>query len=175
MRRSRTMISMFALIGASACAATGGGKSDSASTAADVAAIAKMRDTYAATFKSGDVAAISALYTSDGLTQPNNQPTGTGPAGIAASYTAFFSQFNVVSFTLTGVKTEASGNLGYDIGTYSFVATPKPKGDTIKVDGRYVVVLRKGADGSWKAIADMDNVPTMPPMPAPPAAKGKGK
>jgi ketosteroid isomerase-like protein len=176
MRRSHTVLSALALAGIAACApASGAGKPDSAAMAADLQGIAKVRDGFAAAFKAGDVAAVSALYTSDGLTQPNNQPTGSGPAGVTASFKAFFDQFNITAFTLTPVKTEASGNLGYDIGTYSFTATPKPKGDTVKIDGRYVVVLRKNADGTWNAIADMDNVPTMPPMPAPPAAKAKGK
>lgn len=176
MRLLQSVVSMLAVVAVSACAASGGGKSDSASAAADVQAIGKVRDAYAAAFKAGDVAGLTAMYTTDGLTQPNNQPTATGASGISASYTGFFGQYNIVAFTLTGVKTEASGNLGYDIGTYTFVATPKPKGDTIKADGRYVVLLRKGADGTWKAIADMDNLPTAPPMaPPPPAAKGKAK
>jgi ketosteroid isomerase-like protein len=176
MRCVNAMVSMLAVVAVSACAPAGGARSDSASTAADVQAIGKVRDAYAAAFKAGDVAGISAMYTSDGLTQPNNQPTGTGAAGITASYTGFFGHYNVVSFTLTPVKTEASGNLGYDIGTYTFVATPKPNGDTLKAEGRYVVLLRKGADGTWKAIADMDNLPTAPPMAPPaPAAKGKAK
>jgi ketosteroid isomerase-like protein len=177
MRRFFTAVSLLAVAGVVACApANGANKPDSAAMAADLQGIAKVRDGFAAAFKSQDVAAVSALYVSDGLTQPNNQPTGSGPAGIAASFKAFFDQFNITSFTLAPVKTEASGNLGYDIGTYSFTATPKPKGDTVKIDGRYVVVLRKSADGTWKAIADMDNVPTMPPMPAAPAPKkAKGK
>lgn len=175
MRRSSTVLSALALIAVAACApASSAGKSDSATMAADLQGIAKVRDGFAAAFKAGDVAAVTALYVSDGLTQPNNQPTGTGPAGIAASFKAFFDQSNITAFTLTPVKTEASGELGYDIGTYTFTATMKPKGDTLKVDGRYVVVLRKGADGTWKAIADMDNLPTMPPMP-PAAPKGKAK
>jgi ketosteroid isomerase-like protein len=143
--------------------------------AADLASIGKVRDAFAAAVKAGDTAAVLALYTSDGFTQTNNQPTGTGPAGITAAYKGLFDQFNFASFNLTPVKTEASGNLGYDIGTYTFVATPKTKGDTVKAEGRYVVVLRKGADGMWKAIADMDNI-TTPPPPTPAAApKPKGK
>ena len=177
MRRSTTVLSALALIGTTACApANGANKPDSAATAADLQAIAKVRDAFAAAFKAEDVPAVSALYVSDGLTQPNNQPTGAGPDGIAAAFKAFFDQFNISTFTLTPVKTEASGNLGYDIGTYSFTGTTKPKGDPIKADGRYVVVLRKGADGTWKTIADMDNLPAMPQMPpAAPAPKAKGK
>ena len=175
MRRSSRLLSLVFLVAAAACApASGAAKPDSATTAADMQAIGKARDAFAAAFKASDVAAITALYTSDGLTQTNNQPTGTGPAGITAAYKGTFDQLNIVAINLTPVKTEVSGNLGYDIGTYTLVATPKPKGDTIKADGRYVVVLRKGADGTWKTIADMDNLPMAPP-PMPPAPKTKGK
>jgi ketosteroid isomerase-like protein len=175
MRRSNAVLSALALISIAACtAASGAGKPDSAAVAADLAGIGKLRDAIMAAFKSEDVAAVTALYTSDGLTQPNGQPTGTGPDGLAAAYKGFFDQLNVASFVLTPVKTEASGNLGYEIGTYTFIATPKPKGDTIKENGRYMVVLRKGADGTWKTISDIDNLPT-PPAPPPPAPKGKGK
>ena len=173
--RRRTVLSALSLIAVAACApASGAAKPDSATAAADQQAIGKVRDAYAAAFKAGDASAIAALYTSDGLTQPNNQPTASGTAGITASVKASFDQLNIVSFTLTPVKTEASGNLGYDIGTYAFTATPKPKGDTIKAEGRYVVILRKGDDGTWKAVADMDNLPMMPPAPAAPP-KGKAK
>ena len=175
MRRSSTALSALAFIAVAACTpAGGGGKPDSATTAADLQAIAKVRDSFAAAFKAGDVATLTALYVNDGLTQPDNQPTGTGPAGIAASFKRFLDQFNMMAFTLTPVKTEASGDLAYDIGTYTFTATMKPKGDTAKAEGRYVVVLRKGADGTWKAVADMDNI-TTPPPPAPPAPKTKAK
>jgi len=178
MRRSNTIVSTLAIVAVTACApAKSASTPDSAAMAADLQAIGKVRDAFAAAFKAGDVAGVTALYTSDGLTQPNNQPTGSGPAGLAESFKGFFDQFKLSAFTLTPVKTEASGNLGYDIGTYSMTATTtKPHADTVKIDGRYVVVLRKGADGSWKAVADMDNLPMMPPMPAaPPATKAKGK
>jgi ketosteroid isomerase-like protein len=174
--RRRTVLSTLAFVLIAACApANGAGKPDSATAAADLQGIGKERDAFAAAFKAGDVAAVTALYTSDGLTQPNFAATGTGASGLAAAYKGFFDQFNgITSFVLTPVKTEVSGNLAYDIGTYTFTAAPKTKGDAIKGDGRYIVVMRKGADGTWKTIADMDNL-TAPPAPPPPAAKGKAK
>ncbi len=65
MRRSSRLLSLVSLVAAAACAPAGGaGKSDSATTAADTAAIGKARDAFAAAFKAGDIAAITALYTS---------------------------------------------------------------------------------------------------------------
>jgi len=177
MRRFYSALSLLAVAGVAACApANGADKPDSAATAADLQAIGKLRDSFAAAFKARDIPTVVTLYTSDGMTQPDFAPTGTGADGLATAYKAFFEPFaSVISVSLTPIKTEVSGNLGYDIGTFTMKGTAKPKGDTINAEGRYMVVVRKGADGTWKTIADMDNVTKMPEMPAAPPPKGKGK
>ena len=174
MNRHGILLVAGATIAIAACAPSSGGKgSDSATVTRDMAAVGKVRDAWTAAFKAGDAAGIAALYASDGLSQGNMQPTAAGPAGIAAANKAIFDQYTIQSVTLTAVKTEVSGNLGYDIGTFSFVGAPKAKGDTLKGEGRYVVLLRKENDSTWKLIADMDNVSAPPAPPA--AAKKKGK
>jgi ketosteroid isomerase-like protein len=150
-----------------ACAPAGSASkgADSTTMAADQAALNKVRDDFAADFKAGDAAALAALYTSDGLSQGNMQPTATGTDAITTAYKGTFDPYTIVSMSLTPVKSEISGNLAYDIGTFSFVGVPKTKGDTLKASGRYMVVLRKLPDGTWKAVADMDNLSAPPPMP----------
>ena len=152
-------------IGACAPAGSGSKMSDSATAASDLVAVTGVRDSYAAAFKAGDAAAVAALYTSDGLSQTNEQPTAVGMEAITAANKALFDNYTIQAMTLTPVKTEVSGNLAYDIGTFAFVAAPKAKGDTLKSQGRYIVVLRKQPDGSWKAISDLDNVSAPPAMP----------
>jgi uncharacterized protein (TIGR02246 family) len=158
-------------IGACAPAASSNKMADSTTAANDLAAVSKMRENYAAAFKAGDAAAVAALYVSDGFSQTNMMPTAVGSAAMTTANKAFFDQYAIQSMALTPVKTEVSGNLAYDIGTYAFVGAPKAKGDTLKAEGRYVVVMRKQADGSWKAIADMDNVSAPPPAPKPAGKK----
>jgi ketosteroid isomerase-like protein len=172
MNRHVTLLLAGTTLVVAACAPAAGGKgTDSATVARDMASVGKVRDAYAAAFKAGDAAAITALYTDDGLSQNNFMPTANGPAGITAANKAFFDQYTIQSMALTPVKTEVSGTLAYDIGTYAFVGIPKAKGDTLKAEGRYVVLLRKLNDSTWKAIADMDNVTAMPGPPPPPKKK----
>jgi len=170
MARRGLFAGLVASLALSACAGGGGSggmAADSATMQADIEAVGHVRDAFTAAFRAGDGAAIAALYTSDGLSQPNMQPTGTGTDGITAGFKGLFDQYTIADATITGVKTEVSGNLGYDIGTFRFTGVPKAKGDTLKSEGRYVVVLRKQADGTWKLVADMDNTsaPVAPPRP----------
>ena len=163
-----------ALLVATACAPAGSankGGMDSASMQAGKAAVDSVRAKYQAAFKAGDAAAIAALYTSDPISMGNMQPTASSGDAITSGQKAFFDQYTVADFTLTPVRSDASGDLAYDIGTYRFTGVPKAKGDTLKQEGRYVVILHRQSDGTWKALADMDNVSAPPPMPAPPSKK----
>jgi ketosteroid isomerase-like protein len=137
----------------------------------DMAEVAKARDAFATGFQSGDPAALAALYTADGMSQSNMQPTAEGTDGITAAYKGLFDAYTITGMTITPVKTEVSGDLAYDVGTFRFTGVPKATGDTLKADGRYIVVLRKQADGSYKAIVDMDNIASPPPAPPAPGAK----
>ena len=172
MTSRRCWVGVIAAVVMSACAQGGAAKqNDSATMQNDLAEVAKVRDAFGNAFRSNDPAAIAALYVSDGMTQGNMQPTASGNDGITASYKGLFDTYTITDMTITPVKTEASGNLAYDVGTYRFTGVPKAKGDTLHAEGRYVVILRKAADGTYKAILDMDNATTPPPAPPVPGAK----
>jgi ketosteroid isomerase-like protein len=76
-----------------------------------------------------------------------------------------------LTFATTGVEVARSGDLAYEYGTYDF-ATKDKKGEITDEKGKYVVVWKKQADGSWKVAADIDNLDAAP-APPPPAAKRK--
>jgi len=48
------------------------------------------------------------------------------------------------------------GDMGYTIGTYEFVQGD-PEGDSVRMNGTYVTIWRKQADGSWKIAVDIGN------------------
>lgn len=62
-----------------------------------------------------------------------------------------------LSFDTTYVEVARSGDLAYEYGTYSLVTEAK-KGKPTEEKGKYVVVWKKQPNGSWKAVADIDNI-----------------
>jgi len=123
----------------------------------------------------GDAAAVGNLYTADGVSQHNHAETLTGRDAIVASQEAMFSQFTVKA-EITPDETMTLGNVGFDRGTYRMTMTSKAGGNAITDEGRYIVLLRKEADGAWKVSIDIDN--SAMPLPAPqaaPAAAGNAK
>ena len=143
--------------------------------AADVAAVGKVRDAYAAAFKAGNGAALGALYTADAQSMGDAQPTAKGPQGVEAATKAMGEMLSGQEIVITAEKTDVSGDLAYDRGTYKNTLTPKTGAPMVQ-EGRYLVVLKRQADGAWKLAEEMGNMPTAPmPMPAAAPAKASAK
>ncbi len=87
------------------------------------------------------------LYTEDAIVLPPNQAAVQGKAAIQGWMAASppFSNFQEQS-----LETGGQGDLAYDRGTYSMTVTP-PGAAPIEDRGKYLMICRKQADGSWKA------------------------
>jgi uncharacterized protein (TIGR02246 family) len=143
-----------------------------ANTPEDKAAIDKLRSDFVAAFSAGDAEGIGKLYTEDAIAFPGNQPTATGRTSIVQFNKGTFDSMTMPKIEVTPQETLLRGDWAIDRGTFVFSATPKAGGPAITAPGRYLILLQKQSDGSWKIIRDMDNS-DMPPPPPPPAAAQK--
>lgn len=147
-------------------------------TGDDLTKINALRDNFSAAFNAGDAAKVAEGYTADGIAMPAHHPMLTGKDAIMANDRDQFSQMSF-HMTLTPVETVVSGNWGYDRGTYTMTITPKAGGAPMNDQGKYLVLLQKQGDGSWKVTRDIDNsdlpmpMPPPPPMPEPVKTKKK--
>jgi ketosteroid isomerase-like protein len=55
------------------------------------------------------------------------------------------------------VEVSRGGDLGYTRGTYVLTATDPASKKAATEKGRFVAIFRKDADGSWKAVQDINN------------------
>ncbi len=135
-------------------------------TAADTAAINQLRDDYVAAFKAGDADKIGSLLTEDEVSMVNDMPTSMGRAASVEALKGMFSQMTPTDFTLTSDEMKLMGGFAYDRGRGTATFTPKAKGaKPVTQATRYLVILRRESDGSWKVARDMDNVMPAPPPP----------
>ena len=125
-------------------------------TQADRDAIAALRTAYQQSILAGDAAAMLAVYADDVVEMPPNMRLRSGKAAAEAAASADTSP-QPSTFSLTSAETEGVGDLAYDRGSYSFSMSmegmPEPMTDT----GKYIVLLRKQADGSWLMTATIWN------------------
>ena len=133
-------------------------------------AISKISAAYQAAVNAEDIAKMKDVYMADAVETPPNEPAVRGWAAIEAYYKKQFADGDAKA-TITPTESMLSGNVGYEVGTYTQMIKLK-SGQTINDKGKYVVLLKPGADKQWRvvyAIYNSDNPP--PQMPAPAAKK----
>ena len=108
-----------------------------------------------------DAERIAAHFTDDGNLIVPNVPVMTGKDAIAKGMKDALADPNW-SLALQAVQVEASrgGDLGYTRGTYVLTATDPGSKKVATEKGRFVAIFRKQADGSWKAVQDINNAET---------------
>jgi uncharacterized protein (TIGR02246 family) len=105
-----------------------------------------------------DADRIASHYSDDGNLIIPNSPTMTGKDAIGKAMKDVLADPNW-ALALQPVQVEVSrgGDLGYTRGTYVLNATDPVSKRAVTEKGRFVAIFRKEADGSWKAIQDINN------------------
>lgn len=121
------------------------------------AAIEKTRNAYVEAWRAADAGAIARLYADDAMVLYPGQPAVAGREEILAYFGDFFGQFSQEQFELTSAEVVVAGSWAFDRGGFRWRGRPQAGGDALEDQGKYLVILRQQADGSWKIFRDMDN------------------
>jgi uncharacterized protein (TIGR02246 family) len=138
-----------------------------AQQAGDTAGVAKTRAAFEKAAAAQDGAAIARLYATDGVEMPPNAPAVKGRAAIEAYHKGFGQQFMVHGFSLAATETKVLGDTAYEVGTYKQSLMQQKGGGMIDDKGKYVVLLKKEANGTWAITHSIYNSDNPPPGQAP--------
>jgi len=135
-----------------ACRAPGGVPTGLLET--DRAAIMALLEKDTQAGRASDWNALTALYATDAVRMPPNQPTVTGRDAIRA----FHGQFpKLDSFAFSLIELDGRGDLAWYRGKYAMSFTLPGTKQSMADSGKLVAVLRKQPDGSWLTVADIWN------------------
>ena len=138
--------------------------------AADTEAINRLRTDYIAAVNAEDAAKVAALFTEDGMRMEANMPAVKGREAIQKGLAELFAAFDA-DISITSEELVVNGDWAFDRGQYMTHLMPKdPKQQMIMEQGKYLVILQKGADGAWRVAREIgnSNIP-LPPPPGPAA------
>jgi uncharacterized protein (TIGR02246 family) len=107
-----------------------------------------------------------SYYADDASVLMPNAPAINGKDAIRAALKPLFDDPNfAMAFQGSRIEVAKSGDLGYTQGTYTLTLTDPKTKKPFTDKGKYVTAYKKQADGTWKAVADMDSSDM--PLPAP--------
>jgi ketosteroid isomerase-like protein len=126
-----------------------------ASTAADEAAIAEFNRTYLKAINDGDIDTLAALTTDGHMMISSGGPPLTGKQALVDAMTRAF-QTTDFDESWAPEETVISGDLAYQRGTFVVVAKPKAGGQESRVTGNFLRIYRK-IGGAWFMVRDSFN------------------
>ncbi len=116
-------------------------------SAEEMAAVRMALDSWTELYRAGDYEGLAALYAADAVSMPPNAPAVKGRAAIQAHWAG--EPMDVTEYSETYVEIDGRDDLAYVWGTYSLSGT-LPDGMAMSDQGKYVAILKKQADGSWR-------------------------
>lgn len=147
------------MVAVAACGPVGTGDQPAAhvTNEQDRDGINKTRNDYVSAWKAADADRVANLYTTDALVLYPNQPAVAGRSAIGTYFKSFFDELSQEHFELTSAEIEVVGPWAFDRGAYRWKGKPRAGGEAIEDHGKYLVILQRQPDGSWKVARDMDN------------------
>jgi ketosteroid isomerase-like protein len=119
--------------------------------AADKSDVAARAAAWEKEYNAGNLAAVQALYATDGCRMPPNQELVHGGDAILAQLKAGKDR-GLAQVKIVVTTAESSGDLGYGTGTYVITGT-----DGSHIDhGKWMLVSKK-SNGAWKTQCDIFN------------------
>ncbi len=119
-------------------------------TEADVVAINELIDQYCIMANAGDIEGFMSLWADDAIRMEPDRTSIVGKENIQAFFAPQFELFNINVAIYGDTEVQVFGDLSYSRGTYTLSITPKQGGPTTTLDGKWLDVEKRQADGSWK-------------------------
>jgi uncharacterized protein (TIGR02246 family) len=133
--------------------------------AADIAAIRATDSAFTRAMGAGDAAGVAAIYLPDAHLMPPDAASVEGRAAIQQFIAGLLGAYHL-TIAVSADEIEGRGDLAYARGHYTMEGTPNAAGvPALREQGKFVEVLRRQPDGTWRYAVDMWS----PNQPAPAA------
>jgi len=121
--------------------------------AADVREVAAKLRTIEAAENAGDFHSLAGMLADDAVIMVPNHPVQEGKTACAAFLADVVSGL-VAEYdrhiVYTSAEVRVIGDVGFDRGSFSFIAAPRSGGAASQETGKYLFLYSRAADGSWR-------------------------
>jgi uncharacterized protein (TIGR02246 family) len=103
-----------------------------------------------------DLKKCVSFYAEDGERFATGSPLIVGRDALRKEWAKYLSAPGSFHWTTSKVEVAGSGDLAYETGVFAIKTVDKNQQPAI-INGKYVLVWKKQANGKWKVVADIDN------------------
>ncbi len=111
---------------------------------------------YASSVATGDIDSWISLWIDDGIQKPPDAPPNIGKEKIRVFIKNFMDSVPVTKMVINSEEVREADDWGFSRGNYWFEMTSE-EGETVKIEGKFLTILEKQEDGSWKIARDIFN------------------
>ena len=122
----------------------------------NLAAIRAIISDFMSTYNAADVDAFSGLFTEDAIRMPPNAPAIVGRQRIRENMITTFATFDG-EVTVNQEEVRFSGDFAITRGTWALTLTPKSGGEAQSDVGKWLTMIERQEDGSWKIARNIWN------------------
>lgn len=122
----------------------------------DIAAIEAMSKARADAFNEGNAANIAVHFTENAILMAPGQAASQGKEAVQTYYQSIFDTYHT-SLRSYYEEVQVDGDLAYGRGYAEVTLTPKSGGASISSTSKYLNILQRQPDGSWKTTHDIWN------------------
>jgi ketosteroid isomerase-like protein len=133
------------------------------STEADVAAIKSMNQQCLDAINAEDVETVMSLTDDGVIGMVPNEPAFTGKSAYSSWLQRSFDQFNI-NESWSSEEIVVFGDWAFDRGYYTATITPEEGGDPVEQKGKYIYILKRQSDGTWRQARLIFNSDEPPPQ-----------
>lgn len=123
----------------------------------DIEAVKKVLKDYGEYNLAGDAQSWSELHAIDVVKMPPDKPAITSREALYEGKVKAFAKTKVTGWNLETKEVEIMGDRAYTWGVYKVEIEVLKTGDIINVDGKFLTIYRKEADGRWVITHDCFN------------------
>lgn len=115
----------------------------------DLAAIERIRAAWDAGWLNGDAQALAALFSEGAVLMPQNAPEIVGKDAIHALYESVFATHTIAGSGMM-LEMQVAGEWAFFRSTYTLTALPKAGGKPMADRGKWLCIVQRQPDSSWK-------------------------
>jgi uncharacterized protein (TIGR02246 family) len=123
----------------------------------DVGFVYELWNEYAAAANDGDMVRWISLWSEDGIQMPPGVPRRVGKEQIRLEMQSLFDRFTTSNMVVHTEEIRILGDRAYSHGTLEYEITSKEGGETRSYSAKFLDILEKQVDGSWKIAIDCHN------------------